>query len=186
MWSGLASARPAVTLRGFTAGTLVAISMGCAPKPKEATGSPKPIPPRPAGEWTLEEVRDSVLSMVRGAVAPGDTSVHISVEPATFRYWYVPDSATGYAVHAFVTRDSASCLLGEMERALARRGFSTHHGYSADGPDGSVMGYVTSRHLCVVEGSWDGGDDSDPTYVPAIGCEMTVTCVPRRMDDEPQ
>ena len=163
------------------------ILLGCAPRPKEATGSlPRPVPPRPADTWTLEEVRDSVLSMVQGVVAPGDTAVHLRVEPAMFRYWYVPDSASGYAVHALVNRDSSSCLLGEMERALTHHGWAMHHGYAADGPDGSAMGFVTSRHLCVVEGAWDGGDDSDPRYVPAIGCEMTVTCVPRRQDDEPR
>jgi hypothetical protein len=48
------------------------------------------------------------------------------------------------------------------------------------------MGFVTTRHLCVVEGNWDGGDDSDPSYAPEVGCEMTVTCVPRREDDEPK
>src|SRR5687767_10423393 len=111
---------------------------GCAPKPKEATGALR-VPPRPADLWTLEEVRDSVLSMVQGAAAPGDTAVHVRVEPAMFRYWYVPDSASGYAVHAFVNRDSSSCLLGEMERALTHRGWAMHHGYAADGPDGSVM-----------------------------------------------
>ena len=160
---------------------------GCAPQPREATGSvAPPPPPRPTEAWTLEEFRDSALTMVRGAITPGDTSVHVRVEPTEFHYWYVPDSAAGYAIHALVTRDSTSCLLGEMERALALRGWSMHHGYTADGPDGSALGFVKSRFLCVVEGSWDGGDDSDPTYVPAIGCEMTVTCVLRREDDEPK
>ena len=165
---------------------ILAIS-GCASQPKQATGTvPEIPPPRPAEVWTLEEYRDSVFSMVLGSIAPGDTSIHVRVEPTTFRYWYVPDSAAGYAIHAFVTRDSTSCLLGEMERALGGRGWSMHHGYAADGPDGSAMGFVKGRYLCVVQGSWDGGDDSDPTYVPEIGCEMIVTCVPRREDDQPE
>ena len=171
--------------RTAAAASLILALTGCAPQPGETTSSlPAPPPPRPTEAWTLEEFRDSVLSMVHGTIAPGDTSVHVRVEPTEFHYWYVPDSASGYAVHALVTRDSTSCLLSEMERALAVRGWSMHHGYTADGPDGSAMGFVKSRYLCVVEGSWDGGDDSDPTYVPDKGCEMIVTCVPRREGDE--
>jgi hypothetical protein len=167
--------------------TLFLTLAACALEPKAATRSVgQHVPARSSGVGTLEGVRDSVLSMVRSAVAPGDTSVHIRVEPTKFHYWYAPDSASGYAVHAHVTRDSSSCLLDEMERALAHRGWSAHHGYTANGPDGSAMGFVNERYLCVVEGSWDGGDDSDPGYVPAIGCEMTVTCVPRREGDEPK
>jgi hypothetical protein len=167
--------------------TLFLTLASCAREPNQATGSVRRDPPAPAAEVeTLEGLRDNILMMVRSAVEPGDTTVHIRVEPTEFHYWYVPDSASGYAVHAHVTRDSTTCLLGEMERALAARGWSMHHGYTADGPDGSAMGFVKNRYLCVVEGSWDGGDDSDPAYVPAIGCEMTVTCVPRREGDEPK
>jgi hypothetical protein len=168
----------AILLLGLTA---------CAREPQQATGSVRSEAPGPAAEVeTLESLRDDILGMVRSAVAPGDTTVHIHVEPTQFHYWYLPDSASGYAVHAHVTRDSTSCLLGEMERALAAHGWSMHHGYTAAGPDGSAMGFVKNRYLCVVEGSWDGGDDSDPAYVPAVGCEMTVTCVPQRKGDEPE
>ena len=167
--------------------SLILTLSGCASQPKQATGSPPELePPRATEVWTLEECRDSVFSMVLGTIAPGDTSVHVRLEPTMFRYWYLPDSAAGYAIHALVTRDSTSCLLGEMERALASRGWAMHHGYSADGPDGSAMGFVKAQYLCVVQGSWDGGDDSDPTYEPEIGCEMIVTCVPRREGDQPE
>jgi hypothetical protein len=45
------------------------------------------------------------------------------------------------------------------------------------------MGLVSRRYLCVVEAQWDGGDDVDTTYVPVPWCTLTVTCVPRRLDD---
>lgn len=173
--------------RTIARASLILALSGCAPQPKQATGTvPEAPPPRATEAWTLEEYRDSAFSMVLGTIATGDTSVHVRVEPTKFRYWYAPDSAAGYAIHALVTRDSTSCLLGEMERALASRGWSMHHGYTADGPDGSAMGFVKGPYLCVVQGSWDGGDDSDPTYEPEIGCEMIVTCVPRREDDQPE
>jgi hypothetical protein len=64
----------------------------------------------------------------------------------------------------------------------------TSHGweyapYSADGPDGEVFGYTDFHRLCVVRGSWDGGDDSDTTYVPAPGYELWVMCAPATPED---
>lgn len=55
--------------------------------------------------------------------------------------------------------------------------------YSADGPDGSVFGYTDFHRVCVVRGSWDGGDDSDTTYVPARGYELAVMCAPSTPED---
>jgi hypothetical protein len=37
---------------------------------------------------------------------------------------------------------------------------------AADGPDGSVRTYQQGRVRCQVAEAWDGGDDSDSTYVP--------------------
>ena len=64
----------------------------------------------------------------------------------------------------------------------------TSHGwvyapYSADGPDGTVFGYTDFHRVCVVRGSWDGGDDSDTTIVPAPGYELTVMCAPSTPED---
>ncbi len=48
--------------------------------------------------------------------------------------------------------------------------------YSADGPDGSDLAYQRGRVRCLVERSWDGGDDSDSTYVPADWFREHTTC----------
>ncbi len=48
--------------------------------------------------------------------------------------------------------------------------------YSADGPDGSDLAYQRGRVRCLVEQSWDGGDDSDSTYVPADWFKEQTTC----------
>lgn len=77
----------------------------------------------------------------------------------------------------------STCPDVEIGNALTSAGWGHQDGYSADGPDGTVMGFRTGKFLAVVEGRWDGGDDSDTTYVPAPGCELTVTCVPRRSED---
>ena len=46
----------------------------------------------------------------------------------------------------------------------------------ADGPDGTHFRALKKNVFCVVEGNWDGGDDSDPTYVPSTRYEVIVKC----------
>ena len=104
--------------------------------------------------------------------------------PARFAYWYLADSVDGWAFHIAVI-DTSECPDVRVERALEAAGWAPAQGYAADGDDGGAMGFVSKRYLCVVEGRWDGGDPTDSTYVPRPGCEVTVTCVPRRQDDVP-
>jgi len=134
---------------------------------------------------SLEIARDSIGAMVRRSVNPAAPSIRVSMAPAGFRYWYAADSVDGWAFHIVVT-DTSECPDVPVEKALEAAGWAMAPGYSADGPDGTVMGFVTRRFLCVLEGRWDGGDDSDSTYVPEPGCEVTVTCVPRSQKDVPK
>ena len=53
---------------------------------------------------------------------------------------------------------------------------------SADGPDGSVLAMSRGDVACLVSGQWDGGDDSDSTYVPAKGFEISASCFANRPD----
>ena len=46
----------------------------------------------------------------------------------------------------------------------------------ADGPDGTSFRALKESVFCDVEGSWDGGDDSDPKYVPSPRYEIIVRC----------
>ena len=46
----------------------------------------------------------------------------------------------------------------------------------ADGPDGTVFRIVKGNAFCVVEGRWDGGDDTDKKYVPSTKYEVIVQC----------
>lgn len=147
--------------------------------------TPEQPPSVPTVDYpSLEAARDTVEAIVLRGIAPGDTAVHVSRQTARFQYQYAPDTTTALAIHVVVT-DTSSCPVEYVENALAAAGWAPAYGYSADGPDGTRMSYVTARFLCVIDGAWDGGDDSDSTYVPAPGCEVTVTCVPRRKDDEP-
>jgi len=49
----------------------------------------------------------------------------------------------------------------------------------ADGPDGTSYRALKKNVFCAVEGRWDGGDDSDPTYVPSPRYEVMVKCASR-------
>ncbi len=48
--------------------------------------------------------------------------------------------------------------------------------YSADGPDGTTFAMRKDGILCFVEGRWDGGDGSDPSYVPPDDYTVTIQC----------
>lgn len=134
---------------------------------------------------SFDIARDSIEAITRRAVNPNQRTIRLSGGPARFKYWYAADSVDGWAFHVTVA-DTSECPDTPVESALQAAGWAHADGYSADGTDGTVMGFVTKRFLCVVEGRWDGGDDSDSTYVPAPGCDLTVTCVPRSRDDVPK
>ena len=46
----------------------------------------------------------------------------------------------------------------------------------ADGPDGTSFRAIKMNVFCLVEGSWDGGDDSNPKYVPSTRYDVVVKC----------
>jgi len=81
---------------------------------------------------------------------------------------------------------SSSGLFEATEKAFDKAGWmSMEATYSADGPDGSDLGYSHDGLLCVIEGRWDGGDDSDPKIIPGPEFDVFVTCAPLRSDDQP-
>jgi hypothetical protein len=70
--------------------------------------------------------------------------------------------------------------MGDLLNDLRRKGWANHDDISADGPDGSVVGLRRGAVLCQVEGRWDGGDDSDPSYVPDPDVRLVIDCAQRR------
>ena len=66
--------------------------------------------------------------------------------------------------------------VGTFFEALAAAGWRSLPRFQADGPDGSVVGLVRAGVICIVRGQWDGGDDSDSTYIPEPGYELEGTC----------
>jgi hypothetical protein len=61
-------------------------------------------------------------------------------------------------------------------RGFTARGWSDRTMLAADGPDGTVQGVHRGGVTCLLEGRWDGGDDSDSTYVPSDTIEVRVAC----------
>jgi len=67
-------------------------------------------------------------------------------------------------------------------RATAAGWTERDHLLSADVPDGSVLAFSRGDVACVIRGSWDGGDDSDSTYVPSPGFVISASCFANRPD----
>jgi len=140
---------------------------------------------------TLREPCAKVNSLVRAVAdaAPPSTKITEFMGPRaiTFNYSYAKAQSGGCE---FITRGSdmvsSSGLFEAMEKAFDGAGWMSMGGmYSADGPDGSDLGYSHDGLLCVIEGRWDGGDDSDPTITPGPEFDVFVTCAPLRADDQP-
>lgn len=131
---------------------------------------------------SLEALRDTLERVVRASVNLTDKAVHVTRDTVTFQYIYARTFVRGYVVRVVID-DASPCPAELIESALWARGWVAHHGYDADGPDGTAFGLLAHDYFCLVEGSWDGGDDSDSTYVPRPGCTVTATVVPKRADD---
>ena len=79
-----------------------------------------------------------------------------------------PDSAAPAAQ----AEDEPSTLADGFKEA----GWAYLAQYQADGPDGEAEGWRSKETTCVVRWSWDGGDDSDSTYVPTDDWDLVIGC----------
>jgi hypothetical protein len=72
---------------------------------------------------------------------------------------------------------------GSLADGLSGAGWVDIPRYTADGPDGSIFGMRSRETVCIIRGSWDGGDDSDSTYVPSPEWEFVAHCAPQEPGD---
>jgi hypothetical protein len=72
---------------------------------------------------------------------------------------------------------------GSLADGLTAAGWVDGPRYTADGPDGGIFGMRSRETLCIFRGSWDGGDDSDSTYVPSPEWRYVVDCAPQEPGD---
>jgi len=64
-----------------------------------------------------------------------------------------------------------------VRTALPTYGWVEDYDYAADGPDGTAFALRRDAILCQFRASWDGGDITDPTYVPDPRYELVVRCM---------
>src|SRR5262249_32066115 len=88
---------------------------------------------------------------------------------------------------AVIFEDSIAFLLDSASRESRRTGRVEYWTAwvhlteaQADGPDGSRSGYQRGPVRCVVDRSWDGGDDADSTCKPLPWYHEVTSCWLRR------
>jgi hypothetical protein len=121
---------------------------------------------------TFWRQRRAQVQMVDSLLVPplGDTAVVACVVHATQAQGAQPRiSATG----ADTGQGAAPALIA----STGPRWVSSLR-YVADGPDGSLVGYQRGVVRCTIASSWDGGDDSDSTYVPEDWFKEETSCWP--------
>ena len=66
---------------------------------------------------------------------------------------------------------------GLLRKILTVRGWQEDIRYSADGPDGTAFAFVNDTVVCLIRAVWDGGDATDPSYVPEDRYQLVIGCI---------
>jgi hypothetical protein len=178
--SGLTARRRAIGL-----GLLLAASCGRGER-SEATDTISPRDPAAAVSATAAAVATGpeVDAAAGNACLEGDTLLRRlpgtrlrRMPPVPFDSLW-PDTAARSACRLAAVGNGrpAYAAIDSLLAWLAARGWNDRTLISADGPDGTVLGVRRGGVLCRVEGRWDGGDDSDTTYVPSDTLEVHFAC----------
>jgi hypothetical protein len=113
---------------------------------------------------------DSLFRQVPAIVLQWQPAIRFdSVWHSDTARWACQVVAAGHSKNSWVSVDT-------LIRTFTRRGWSDRTMMSADGPDGTVQSVHHAGVTCLVEGRWDGGDDSDTTYVPSDTIEVRLAC----------
>lgn len=111
------------------------------------------------------------LRLERLPTAPLDSSWRGSGARAACRL-----RAVGHLEGAYYSLDT---LVGWLQT----RGWRENTIFAADGPDGTHRGLQRAGVTCILEGRWDGGDDSDESYVPSDTLEIHGGCATSELAD---
>ena len=197
--------------RCATLGLLVMMAVGCGQKPVPVRqpetrpvprllvfapappqrGAPAPppaeMPAVPTAAYSsLRSACDAVQQLMAGRLA-----VPIArADSVTFENEFIGARRSGCELKAAgtfakPTVDTAGSRSsdGDLTDALTAAGWVYVSRYSADGPDGSISGMRSRETLCIFTWSWDGGDDSDSTYVPSNEWELVTHCAVQEPGD---
>lgn len=117
--------------------------------------APGPIPP------SVSVACDSAATIVRETLA-----LDVHREEGSFKDSFRNEPRLGCRLTALGSFKALGTNVGPVDTLRAvfpRRGWGADVRYEADGPDGSDIGMRKLETLCMIGGSWDGGDDSDTT-----------------------
>ena len=132
----------------------------------------------------------SIVHSLVTANPPGNAARPTQVsgpDTITFHYQWAQADTSGCRL-AVSGSDSVAHggIQGSVDAELQRAGWQAADSlYSADGPDGSMSGFIKGDTICLREETWNGGDDADSTSAPGSDFTLTLTCAPRRADDHP-
>lgn len=113
---------------------------------------------------------DTLLRRVPGTVVRSSPAI------AFDSLWHGSTTRVACRVAAVGHVSTAYAPIDSLMRGFKSRGWTDRTTISADGPDGTVQGLYRDGVTCLVEGRWDGGDDSDTTYVPSDTMEVHLAC----------
>jgi hypothetical protein len=113
---------------------------------------------------------DTLLRQVSGAGPQWEAAISFD------SLWHGPTGRWACRVTAAGRTRREAFSVDSVLRGFITRGWSDRTMIAADGPDGTVQGVHRGGVTCLLEGRWDGGDDSDSTYVPSDTIEVRVAC----------
>jgi hypothetical protein len=152
--------------------TTVILSSSVRPSTPHGADAPR------AGCFAIAQVLRTAATAIGDSVsavtAPRDTTIEFGGVERTG-----PESACIFAWHDSAHYAPLDSLYGRLEQSGWLRRSEL---FQADGPDGEVTAFSRAGAACIVDGSWDGHDDSDSTYVPKPGFRFEVRCFPDRPD----
>ena len=145
-----------------------------------------PAPPEPTAAYgSRREACDAVREIMHAQLGV-DVSLSDSV---AYENEFVQAHRTGCELRATgklsVRPDTVGSrsVDGDLAAGLEAAGWADIPRYTADGPDGGSFGRRSRETLCLFRFSWDGGDDSDSTYVPSDDWEVVGHCGTREAGD---
>lgn len=162
---------------GLVVVACVVASVACEPR-----GDAKPATSRGQADAALGDPRigmaehagcllgDTLLRQVPGVATQWEPAVPFD------SLWHGSSERWACRVLAAGRTRSEQFSVDSVRRGFTARGWSDRTMISADGPDGTVQGVHRGGVTCLLEGRWDGGDDSDSTYVPSDTIEVRVAC----------
>jgi hypothetical protein len=127
-------------------------------------------------------MRDSIFAWFDGS--PNDT-IEVSsgrFEGPTFGRWFVSCRLKFHGKSGGVGGHDGVMDADMVHDNLEAAGWASDKWCDADGTDGTAFGMRRGGVFCHVIADWDGGDDSDSTYVPSPYYSITVDCLVDRKD----